>query len=75
MESFFATLKAELIHQRHFATCAQARRSIFDDIEVFSNRQRLLRDCIETQDLASRRTIREIIARSIQASLLWRVAS
>ncbi|MCC6442637.1 MAG: IS3 family transposase [Armatimonadetes bacterium] len=41
MEIFFARLQAELIHQRHFATCAQARRAIFDDIEVFYNRQRL----------------------------------
>jgi len=40
MESFFSSLKNELVHLRHFATRAQARREIFDDIEVFYNRQR-----------------------------------
>ncbi len=41
LESFFASLKTELIHHRHYATRAQARREIFDYIEVFYNRQRL----------------------------------
>jgi len=39
-ESFWATLKTELVHQRPFATRAQARAAIFDYIEVFYNRQR-----------------------------------
>lgn len=39
-ESFFHTLKMELIHQRRFATRAQARQEIFEYIEVFYNRQR-----------------------------------
>ena len=41
MESFFATLKTELIHQLHYATHDQARQSIFEYIEVFYNRKRL----------------------------------
>ncbi len=41
MESFFATLKNELIHQRRFRTRAEARREIFEYIEVFYNRERL----------------------------------
>jgi putative transposase len=41
MESFWATLKTELIHQEHYATRSQARQSIFEYIEVFYNRQRL----------------------------------
>lgn len=41
MESFFATLKKELIHQRRFRTRAEARREIFEYIEVFYNRERL----------------------------------
>ena len=41
MESFWSTLKLELIYRRQFATRAQARRQIFDYIEVFYNRQRL----------------------------------
>jgi transposase InsO family protein len=40
-ESFFATLKGELVHHEHYATHAQARASIFEYIEVFYNRQRL----------------------------------
>jgi putative transposase len=41
MESFWATLEAELVHPEHYATREQARRSIFEYIEVFYNRQRL----------------------------------
>ena len=41
MESFWATLKTELIHQEHYVTREQARRSIFEYIEVFYNRKRL----------------------------------
>jgi transposase InsO family protein len=40
MESFFHTLKTELIYQRRYPTHAQARADIFDYIEVFYNRQR-----------------------------------
>jgi len=41
MESFWATLKTELIHQQTYATRQQARQSIFEYIEVFYNRKRL----------------------------------
>lgn len=41
MESFWATLKTELIYQQHYATREQARQSIFEYIEVFYNRKRL----------------------------------
>lgn len=40
MESFFATLKKELVHHEHYRTHAQARHSLFEYIEVFYNRQR-----------------------------------
>ena len=40
MESFFATLKKELVYQTRYATRAEARRSMFEYIEVFYNRQR-----------------------------------
>ena len=43
MESFWATLKTELIFHRHFATRKQAIREIAEYIEVFYNRQRLQR--------------------------------
>ena len=40
MESFFASLKKELVHDARFATRAEARAAIFEYIEVFYNRQR-----------------------------------
>jgi putative transposase len=40
IESFFGTLKTELVHQRRYATRAQARTDIFEYIEVFYNRFR-----------------------------------
>ena len=39
-ESFFATLKNELVYTRRFATRAEARAAIFDFVEVFYNRRR-----------------------------------
>ena len=41
MESFWATLKTELIFHRRFATRQQAIRDITEYIEVFYNRQRI----------------------------------
>ena len=41
MESFWATLKTELVHHERYATREQARASVFEFIEVFYNRQRL----------------------------------
>src|SRR5207244_9162178 len=40
-ESFFATLKRELVHRHRFPTRAAARTAIFEFIEVFYNRRRL----------------------------------
>jgi len=40
MESFFASLKKELVHDAKFATRAEARAAIFEYIEIFYNRQR-----------------------------------
>jgi len=39
-ESFFATLKKELIHRRSWPSKAELRTEVFDYIEVFYNRQR-----------------------------------
>jgi putative transposase len=41
MESFFGTLKCELVHDRRYRTRAEARQDIFEYIEVFYNRRRL----------------------------------
>lgn len=41
MESFWSTLKLELIYRREFADQTQVRHAVFDYIEVFYNRQRL----------------------------------
>jgi putative transposase len=40
MESFFHTLKTELVHHRHYATRTEATRDIFAYIEGFYNRTR-----------------------------------
>ena len=40
VESFFATLKRELVHDEQYTTRAQARASIFEYLEVFYNRVR-----------------------------------
>ena len=41
IESFFSSLKYELVYHHRFATLAQARTAIFDCIEAFYNRTRL----------------------------------
>jgi putative transposase len=40
MESFFASLKKELVHREEYTTREQAKASIFEYIEVFYNRVR-----------------------------------
>lgn len=40
MESFFATLKTELIYRERFTTREEAKVKIFEYIEVFYNRER-----------------------------------
>jgi putative transposase len=40
IESFFGSLKTELIHHRHYATRAEAKTDIFEYIELFYNRFR-----------------------------------
>ena len=40
MESFFATLKKELVHRERYQTRSQARHSLFEYIETFYNRVR-----------------------------------
>jgi putative transposase len=41
MESFWSTIKTELVHLEQYATHEEARASIFEYIEVFYNRKRL----------------------------------
>jgi len=41
MESFWGTLKQELIHHRHYRTRQEAMEDITEYIEIFYNRQRL----------------------------------
>jgi len=40
-ESFFATLKTELVYGRHWSTRFELRAAVFEYIEVFYNRRRL----------------------------------
>jgi len=39
VESFFGTLKRELVHHRHYVTRAEATQDIFEYIEAFDNRK------------------------------------
>jgi len=41
MESFYRSLKIELIYQNHYQTRREAQRDIFEYIEIFYNRERL----------------------------------
>ena len=41
IESFWSSLKYELVYHHRFATFAEARTAIFDYIEAFYNRIRL----------------------------------
>jgi putative transposase len=41
MESVFAALKVEHVHQARYRTRDEARAALFDYLEVFYNRQRL----------------------------------
>ncbi len=40
-ESFFSTIKNELVFDKTFATREEARNNIFEYIDIFYNRQRL----------------------------------
>lgn len=40
-ESFFKTLKVELVYRKHFETMEEARTEIFEYVEVFYNQKRL----------------------------------
>jgi putative transposase len=40
MESFFGSLKTELVHRTTFPTRAAARQALFDYVEIFYNRRR-----------------------------------
>ena len=40
MESFFSSLKTEMVHRVHFQTRREARAALFEYIEIFYNRQR-----------------------------------
>jgi len=41
MESFFGTLKTELVHQSDYPDCDTARRDLFAYIEGYYNRRRI----------------------------------
>ena len=40
VESFWGTLKTELVHHRRYEACANAEREIMEYIDLFYNRQR-----------------------------------
>ena len=52
-ESFFHTLKVELIHENHYKTREEARQSIFQYLEVYYNQERRLHVLTEIEELVS----------------------
>ncbi len=52
IESFWSSLKYELVYHRRFATRAEARTAIFDYIETFYNRTRLHSSLAYTSPIA-----------------------
>ena len=40
MESFFSSMKSELVHRTRFTTRREARAALFEYIEIFYNHQR-----------------------------------
>jgi putative transposase len=40
MESFFSSMKTELVHRTQFRTRQEAKAALFDYIEIFYNRRR-----------------------------------
>ena len=58
MESFFHTLKNELVHHRTYATRDEAKRDLSSYVEGFYNRQRLHSALdYRTPDQAERRAV------------------
>ncbi len=41
VESFWDMLKTEMVYHRRFATTQEAKRAVFESIEMFYNRKRL----------------------------------
>ena len=52
IESFWSSLKYELVYHQRFATRAEARTAIFDYIETFYNRTRLHSSLAYTSPIA-----------------------
>jgi transposase InsO family protein len=44
-ESFFHSIKTELVNHQHYKTREEAKQSIFEYMEIFYNRQRLHSYC------------------------------
>ncbi len=47
-ESFFANMKKEIIHWKHFSTRDMARQAVFEYIESYHNKQRV-QECLGYQ--------------------------
>jgi transposase InsO family protein len=67
-ESFFATLKEELLYRGAWPTRVAARRAIFEYVEVFYNRQRMHSTLGYLTPVAYEARLRECKARETQAA-------
>jgi transposase InsO family protein len=61
-ESFFATLKVELLHRQPWPTRAAARLAIFEFIEAWYNRQRRHSTLAYQTPLTAEEAYREVAA-------------
>lgn len=63
-ESFFHSLKTELVYHESFKTKAQANEMIFEYIEIFYNRQRFhsYNDYMSPVEFEEKMLIKELVA-------------
>jgi transposase InsO family protein len=64
IESFFSTLKYELVYHQRFASFAQARTAIFDYIETFYNRIRLHSSLAYQSPISFESKLKQIVNRN-----------
>jgi len=64
MESFFASLKKEHVHQARYRTRAEAKAAVFDYLEIFYNRQRLHSDLGYRTPAEARASMEEVTMRA-----------
>ncbi len=70
IESFWSSLKYELVYYHRFATHAEARTAIFDYIETFYNRTRLHSSIAYTSPITFEPTLKLNTASSLSEEMM-----